>query len=298
MAGNCYCRAACDAGNSICRVRLHCCREAYCIPCFSNILASNHFKPCISCRCCRAQVKSWDVVHVNGRVCEQGRSTRSKTNRSAIVVQEEEVVSTHSLPEPRLESEPQQYHKNLIKEIREKTDVLSMTIPIIKKEDEDASSEGLLRTFSLEMVGDEFDLNDHGSERQKSQIERIFLMLHPSLLGSFRTESLKSLDEIVLDDYSILHRCIHALATGHTLQSSRVMNGARWANQRASTFAASDIIRNAAAHTTGVLKKLIGNQLAANPISQSLNKILNKIGIATSKRHIINTRTPRTENKR
>ena len=211
--------------------------------------------------------------------------TRRTTNRSAIVVQEEEVVSTHSLPEPRLESEPQQYHKNLIKEIREKTVVLSMTIPII-----DASSEKNLSTLSLEMFGDEFDLDDNGSETQRSQIERMFLMLHSSLLGSFHTEYLtfgapsrKSIDEIVHDDYSILHRCIHALGTGYKLQGAKDMTGTCWANLRASTFAASDIIRNCAEHTTGVLKKLIGNQLVANPVSQSLNKILNKIGIAPSK---------------
>jgi hypothetical protein len=164
--------------------------------------------------------------------------------------------------------------------------VLSMTIPII-----DASSEKNLSTLSLEMFGDEFDLDDNGSETQRSQIERMFLMLHSSLLGSFHTEYLtfgapsrKSIDEIVHDeDYSILHRCIHALGTGYKLQGAREMNGARWANLRASTFAASDIIRNCAEHTTGVLKKLIGNQLVANPVSQSLNKILNKIGIAPSK---------------
>jgi hypothetical protein len=49
----------------------------------------------------------------------------------------------------------------------------------------------------------------------------------------------KSIDEIVHDDYSILHRCIHALGTGYKLQGAKDMTSARLANLRVSTFAAT-----------------------------------------------------------
>ena len=91
----------------------------------------------------------------------------------------------------------------------------------------------------------------------------------------------KSIDEIVRNDNSMLHRCIHALATGRRLERETNDN-ASFANERASSFAASDIIRMLATKKAGQLKEIVASQIRANPISQSFNKVLNKFGIAPS----------------
>jgi len=187
-----------------------------------------------------------------------------------------------------LNRNPQQHHENLLEDQKNQTVILTMTCPSMNDTDERN-----LNLNALEMFGNNFDLSEHTNEKQKTTIENIFIILHSVLLCSsltnvqnlqqkFGAPSRKSIDEIVNDDDSVLFRCMHALATGRRLKNSKDNGGARWANLRASIFAASDIIRNAAEHTTGALKQIVGNQLVANPVSQSVCKILNKLGIAPS----------------
>ena len=89
------------------------------------------------------------------------------------------------------------------------------------------------------------------------------------------TEGGKNIDDIIDSDTSILFRCMYALATGGTLKNSFI--GTLGNNERASAFAATDIIRNLATKTNkGVLKSLMTFMLQTHSISHALNKILNK----------------------
>ena len=95
------------------------------------------------------------------------------------------------------------------------------------------------------------------------------------------TEGGKNIDDIVDSDTSILFRCMYALATGGTLKNSFIGNLGN--NERASAFAATDIIRNLATKTNkGVLKSLMTFMLQTHSISHALNKILNKFGVCPS----------------
>jgi len=63
----------------------------------------------------------------------------------------------------------------------------------------------------------------------------------------------KTIDEFVREDKSILHRCMYALSTGKTLDKS--MDGVLWDNERAVSFAISDMIRNFACKSMGSFMK-------------------------------------------
>ena len=179
------------------------------------------------------------------------------------------------------------------KEMFDQTSVLSLSTPKVQAEGQNIISVEIpLYT----------PMDDTCSEQTLKKMELIFHYLHSRLLHQSDEENHergrrnerdfglcgpvadRSIKDIVYDDTSILHRCIHMLATGEFLDSP--YEGALWDNQRSLTFAASDIIRNASTKSSrGTLKTIVGRQLVAMRAAQSLFKILNKFGVAPSHQH-------------
>jgi len=68
---------------------------------------------------------------------------------------------------------------------------------------------------------------------------------------------------------SILHRCIHTLATGDLIGNEQNMT-TRWLNLKAASFAATDIIHNLKSGAAGRLKRIVSRQLLAYGVSQGV----------------------------
>jgi hypothetical protein len=191
---------------------------------------------------------------------------------------EETHSDLHIIKPPTLQSEPTQYHKNLVETLRKELSIISLVIPA-----PDASKESI--TISTEIFGLGKGIDEVCSDKAKDNLEKIFQFLHSKLLTGFTNDLAgyeqfgatyggRNLDEIINNDKSTLLRCVYALATGNTLKTTKA--GTLWANQTASAFAAADIIRNLATKTnSGALKTLIGHQLLAYTIPHALHKILN-----------------------
>ena len=63
-------------------------------------------------------------------------------------------------------------------------------------------------------------------------------------------------------------------------------SGVLWCNQKATVFAAADLIRNLTTKKKeGVLNTLVGHQLLAYTIPQPLHRILNKFGVCLSRQY-------------
>jgi hypothetical protein len=147
-------------------------------------------------------------------------------------------------------------------------------------------------TLSTEIFGLGKGIDEVCSDEAKDNLEKIFQFLHSKLLTGFTnnltgyeqfgaTYGGRNLDEIINSDKSTLLRCVYALATGDILKKTKA--GTLWTNQKASAFAATDIIRNLATKTnSGALKTLIGHQLLAYTIPHALHKMLNKFGVCPS----------------
>jgi len=297
---SCSCGSLCESTF----FRLNCNkRHALCISCFSRISAERAFDPYLSCPSCLARVKEWDVITIQENTVEveveqvgAGASTRTRsTKRQAPttimqVTKYERVIESHHLSEPKLTSEPKQFHQNMDTTLQADTTVISLTV--VSKNRPDL---GLI-TYAAEINRKDVCADDICSKESLNAMETIFRLLHcilfkntkkdgstqqRSAIAGFGQPNSKTIDEIVAEDTSILNRCMYALGYGRRLIDAK--NGAVWNNRRAASFAASDIIRNLAQHTMGPLKRIVANQLIANPVSQSLHHVLHKFGFTPSK---------------
>ena len=280
-----------------------------CIACFSKISASRGYNPNLKCLHCNEPVNTWDVLEVRVTITKKfkkaRRSTRSASAKNdsssssstitEITVAKEIVIASDSIPEPRLEFEPTQYHHNLGYDMRVNAVVLAATYPEIIG-DNSMMRTGRVKTLSVVMPSSSFDVDDTLSDSEKSKIEAIFRLLHTQIIGDlndqvlngieqFGTPTGKTVDEVITEESSILRRCIHALATGSRLEDSIQKNGPSFESQRGASFAASDIIRSLQQPRIGALKTIIGGQLVASPIPRGFQRILNKFGIAPSNQH-------------
>ena len=244
------------------------------------------------CPVCNLRTKEWRVARVKGRAISEttmvGKRTRSGSVKTVTVeiIESEMTHSDYSVIEnPSLQSEPTQYHQDMNEELRKEVSILSLVVPT--KNINSPST-----TISTEMIGYGKGIDESCSEEAKAKLEKIFQFLHTKLLSDFNhnlngyeqfgaTYGGHNLDEIVSSDTSTLFRCIYSLATGKIMSDSKT--GVLWMNQKASAFAASDIIRNLATkRNSGALKTLLGHQLLAYTIPQALHKLLNKFGICPS----------------
>jgi hypothetical protein len=224
-------------------------------------------------------------------VGRQTRQSGAMINMASVerIALEETHSDLHIIKPPTLQSEPTQYHKNLVETLRKELSIISLVIPA-----PDASKESI--TISTEIFGLGKGIDEVCSDKAKDNLEKIFQFLHSKLLTGFTNDLAgyeqfgatyggRNLDEIINNDKSTLLRCVYALATGNTLKTTKA--GTLWANQTASAFAAADIIRNLATKTnSGALKTLIGHQLLAYTIPHALHKILNKFGVCPSHQYI------------
>ena len=292
-----------EEGEDHCWFQLQQCSHHICIDCFSAAAALRGFSAFLSCPHCKGKVREWCVVRseeytVIERVQVVGTQTRSmgpsvKMKTIEHIKRRTVLSSTHSIPFPTLQSEPTQYHESLDGTMKKEVTVLSLTVsdPRIQAGRDDQSS----LTCSMEMVGQGMSIDDICSEESKSNLENIFMFLHSKLLIGFNYnlngyEQLGStyvghnIDEIVDSDQLSLFRCLYSLATGNLLKNSK--SGVLWCNQKATVFAAADLIRNLTTKKKeGVLNTLVGHQLLAYTIPQPLHRILNKFGVCLSRQY-------------
>ena len=269
------------------------CSHSICIDCFARLSAERGCNSYFQCPVCKADTREWQVARVKETTIlekvQVGRQTRQSGAIKMVSVERIALEETHSdlhiIKTPNLQSEPTQYHKNLVETLRKESSIISLVIPA-------PGANNKSMTLSTEIFGLGKGIDEVCSDEAKDNLEKIFQFLHSKLLTGFTnnltgyeqfgaTYGGRNLDEIINSDKSTLLRCVYALATGDTLK--KIKAGTLWTNQKASAFAATDIIRNLATKTnSGALKTLIGHQLLAYTIPHALHKILNKFGVCPS----------------
>ena len=289
-----------EEGGDLCWFQLLPCLHEICVNCFSVASAGRGCKPFLVCPACEKKVREWKVVRLEEftivEEVPQGRRTRSKIVADTVTVERNETNAVfsdkHTIPPPASQAEPTQYHHNLDPLMRKETTILSLTVPDPSQQTGDGGEGGSF-TITTEIVGSGKGVDEVCSDESKDNLEDIFLFLHSKMLTGFEcdlngfeqfgaTYGGHNLDEITESDKSMLLRCFYALATGQRLNQARE-GSTLWKNQRASAFAAADIIRNLGTKTnSGALKTLIGHQLLAYTIPQALHHILNKFGVCPS----------------
>ena len=163
-----------------------------CIACFSKISASRGCNPNLKCLHCNEPVNTWDVLEVQVTITKKLKKARrftrsasakndssSSTILTEITIAKEIVIASDSIPEPRLEFEPTQYHHNLGYDMRVNAVVLAATYPEIIGD----ARTGRVKTLSVVMPSSSFDVDDTLSDSEKSKIEAIFRLLHTQIIG-------------------------------------------------------------------------------------------------------------------
>ena len=190
----------------------------------------------------------------------------------------EKELGKYEIDRPTLYHAPKQFQKEMDTETFERTALLTLTT---------ASS----RKGHLGIIISEIDCEKPPEEWGKSSIDNlilIFKFLNTMLVANAFDAGGDDLEtyvdtrkdiELGSTSFSVLHRCVHAFATGYTI-GEEPNDGAKWRNLRATSFAASDMIRNLKFGTSGKFKKFIARQLFANGVPQGLWKILAKFGVA------------------
>ena len=131
--------------------------------------------------------------------------------------------------------------------------------------------------------------NEEGIVTGESGLIEIFRLLHKPLVKKYDEgdDDLNALVDpsipLIMKEKtsSLLHRCVHALATQEKLHEEKSSSTAFRA-QRASTFAATDIIRNTKTRRVGRFQTFISKQLVAYGAHQSLWKVLNRFNLSIS----------------
>ena len=269
------------------------CGHDICVPCFSKMSADRGCDPSYRCplhgdSCRHPTGMSWKLCSVEHFTT----TSRSGKKRKHSEPMEEEF----RIREPKLQSEPKQYHQNLDTDLMINTCTLSVTAGI-----KDTSS---VLCIAAELKGNE-NGDDNWDEDTKKNVEQIFQVLHPFFVASGTTnDTLPEQTSRVCDDYfsandeslaeiatidsekSILHRCFYAVGKGE-LASSIKNDTVKWKNLLCQTFTpASDLIRNMAHGTSGKLKRNVAGQLIACGASKALWKVLTRLGVAPSQEFI------------
>ena len=248
------------------------CRNLHsvCVRCFSNANAERCCNPYIICPQCKTCVTEWELVSLGG-------DARDGDSRDQFFATETSRGNFLISP-PTLDHDPKQFHKSM--DNSNEVAVLSITIPddtgkittvaaVIDKDKEPRESDVRRLTAIFQY------LNTFLVQQEDTGEDDIEAYLVPSKVFANTTNDPDP------SKCSILHRCIHALATGDLIGNEQNMT-TRWLNLRAASFAATDIIRNLKSGAAGRLKRIISRQLLANGVSQGVWKILTKFGIAPS----------------
>ena len=201
--------------------------------------------------------------------------TTSRTNLSP------ERIAKHAIKEPHLYSDPKQYHRNLVRKQTEKAqNLLILSLTCLSNETD------RLSTFAAELSMP----NVHSwTKETENNLVSIFQLLHKPLiqeydigddnLSAFVDPSIPmNMKEKIC---SLLHRCIHALATQNLIYQEP-NDSIAFRTQRASTFAATDIIRTSKTRQHGKLQKFMTRQLVAFGAHQGLWKVANRFNICIS----------------
>ena len=176
----------------------------------------------------------------------------------------------YEIKQPSLYDDPKQHLRNLIQNNSQhdfETIIISLTATNDNKQ---------LTAYAAKL-----DSNDLCNNQTDNHLISIFQLLHKPLVkydeGDCELDALMD-PSIPLDmkakDCSLLHRCIHALATQELIYEEP--NGSTaFRTLRASTFAATDIIRFTKSRAAGKFQKYITRHLVAYGADQSLWKVLN-----------------------
>ena len=186
----------------------------------------------------------------------------------------------YSIVQPTITKDPKQFHKLMEVEKMQETSILSLTVS--NKKDK------MIYTFAAAL-----DLSRTPEEWDSETLKNLFLIfkfLHPALIreddpGDNNLEvyldQKREMNVTATQDYSVLHRCIHAFAT-QSLIGEEPNITFKWRSQRAASFASTDIIRNLKSQKVGRLQMFIAKQLVANGATQGLRRICNKFGLSVS----------------
>ena len=131
-------------------------------------------------------MSSWKVVSLKCTEIEvekEGITTRNSSKRpkqiETIQQIEEEVISADQLEPVSLQNNPFAYHCLLNKELKETTKIISYSFPSTRKE-------GDIFTSSMEINGDDEEIDDVCSDKSKKVLENLFVLLHSMLLGKIK----------------------------------------------------------------------------------------------------------------
>lgn len=214
--------------------------------------------------------ETWTVIEL--QEVDALRSTRSKkpAPKSRFV---EKDLGRFEIERPSLQKDPKQYHKSMNKAQRERTAILSLTSDV-------GDGVGTVAAILDTMQPPEL----WGQEIIQSLLT-IFQFLNPCLVlhdddGTDNISAYINPSDDGLGSCSVLHRCIHALASGDLIDEE-ANTTTLWRNRRAASFTATDIIRNLKRGTVGRLKEFVSRQLIANGATQGIWKIFTKLGITS-----------------
>ena len=252
------------------------CDHRLCVVCFSQANALRCCNPNIMCPCCNMASETWTVIElqeVDATISTRPalRSTRTKPAPKSRFVEKD--LGCFEIERPSLQKDPKQYHKSMNTVQRERTDILSFTSDV-------GDGVGTVAAILDTMQPPEL----WGQEIIQSLLT-IFQFLNPCLVlhdddGTDNISSYINPSDDGLGSCSVLHRCIHALASGDLIDEEANMT-TLWRNRRAASFTATDIIRNLKRGTVGRLKEFVSRQLIANGATQGIWKIFTKLGITS-----------------
>ena len=246
------------------------CGHCICSVCFSTAQAKRCCNPYIDCPCanCNSWTRSWKLTKMNGlKKKDEEMHKKDKEMRFEI-------------PLPSMKKDPKQFHKTLSNDQMKRKAILSLTLECNEE----------LNVCVSAMDREEPPAN-WGEDNIKSLIV-IFLYLHTLLIESIEMEE-SMVEEYLIpsngavddDDIkdptkcSVLHRCIHAFATGTVLGNEPNMNTS-FRNERLASLTASEIIRTLRGKKQSHLKRFISRQLIANNVPKAVWRIMTKVGIS------------------
>ena len=209
----------------------------------------------------------------------KGKLNHSSVRHQRIVFHKEEnaQVIEHEIEQPNLVGDPKQFNRNLYHKKGENYDSETLIVSVT------GVKNGKLGTLATQFGSD-------GIVAGETNLIEIFRLLHKPLVtpSDEGDDDLNAFVDpsIPLDmqerNSSLLHRCIHALATQSKLYEEP-NDSTSFRAQRASTFAATDIIRFCKCRKRiGKLQKFISKYLSAFGAHQGLWKVLNRFNLSIS----------------
>ena len=260
-----------------------------CAICFLGAQACRGCNPFLSCPACidsadKSPVKSTSTTWKIFQLFEKEKISKRRTEQTnqcsfrAIEIHKgESAVQTHKIQQPSLYDNPKQYHCRLIWNKTQhdfETIIVSLTATDKQKE---------LITFAAKL-----DSNEVWHDETNNHLISIFQLLHKPLVKFDEgVDDLSALldPNIPLDmmskDCSLLHRCLHTLATQERIYQ-KPNDSTAYRRLRASLFAAADIIRFTKGSAAGRFQEFITRHLVAYGANQGPWKVLNQFNLSKS----------------